>query len=134
MKSNGLTSGIMIVINNDMTAFFDCDDTLVLWDNPNDGTEKIYIKNELGNELPVWPHTRHIEKLRQHHLRGHYVVVWSAGGHAWCEDVVNQLNLESYVDLIICKPQWAWDDLTPNEFIRRCYIKPGEKDEATRKA
>lgn len=113
-----------------MTAYFDVDETLVLWGYRSEDSDAIKIESPDGliSEY-VMPHAPHILKLKHHKARGQLVVVWSAGGHEWAEAVVKRLGLEAYVDLVIAKPQWAWDDLTPNEFIRdRCYItyKPAE--------
>lgn len=121
----------MQIIHNDMTAYCDVDDTLILW---QPGPDQLFDDPLFIGGIPVWPHKVHIEKIKQHKVRGHFVVVWSAGGSVWAETAVKLLKLEEYVDLIICKPQWAWDDLPPEQFIRRCYIKPGEKDEPIRKA
>jgi hypothetical protein len=73
----------------------------------------------------VTPHEEHIQKLKEHADRNHFIVVWSAGGYEWAEAVVKGLGLNLYVDLIITKPRWAWDDLPMDEAIdTRCYIKP----------
>lgn len=45
------------------------------------------------------------------------MVVWSAGGWDWAEAVVKTLKLENFVDLVISKPTWTYDDLQPSEFI-----------------
>lgn len=123
----------MIVIPNDKSAFFDCDETLVIWDFDRNLYTGIRITSPDGlvSEM-VNPHIGHIKKLKEHKLRGQLVVVWSAGGYAWAETVVKALGLENYVDYVMAKPAWAWDDLTPNEFIKRCYIKPGEMEEKSR--
>lgn len=120
----------MQVIKNDMTAYVDVDQTLVLWGYTSEDPGAIQIQSPDGlvSEYVI-PHLPHIEKVKHHKARGQLVVVWSAGGWEWAEAVVRKLGLENYVDLVIAKPQWAWDDLTPNEFIReRCYIdyKPSQ--------
>lgn len=120
----------MQVFRNDMAAYFDVDETLVLWypsgSNPADLPEEaIEIVNPEDSTIRCWalPHAPHINKLKEHKTRGQLVVVWSAGGHAWAEATVKRLGLERYVDVVLAKPAWAWDDLTPNEFIhQRCYI------------
>jgi hypothetical protein len=71
---------------------------------------------------PSWktillPHRLHIEQLRKHKMRGHTVIVWSAGGYDWAAAVVKTLGLENIVDLVISKPIWVYDDLPPNEFM-----------------
>lgn len=116
----------MLVLKNDMTAYFDVDDTLVMWGASPDDPKAMQITSKDGL-VSAWvtPHERHIKKMIEHKVRGQLVVVWSAGGWDWAHETVKKLGLSQYVDLVIAKPQWAWDDLTPNEFIRqRCYINP----------
>jgi FMN phosphatase YigB (HAD superfamily) len=88
----------MYVVRSSRIVFFDIDDTLVIWDwkpiNP-DGVGLVSINNPDGacSEL-VMPHNRHIQLLRQFKARGHTVVVWSQGGHAWAESVCKTLGID----------------------------------------
>lgn len=134
-------------------TYFDVDDTLVMWNRPaaddpdaieitcpTSRTERFLLEmTDDGNLEPdtptetvsvgTWterlkPHKKHIEQLKLHKLRGHTVIVWSAGGWEWAEAVVRALKLEQYVDLVIEKPMWFYDDLMPNEFMgKRYYMK-----------
>jgi hypothetical protein len=109
------------VIETDMTVFCDVDDTLVLWDSKNPNME---IKG-----IPVEIHHVHVEKLKQFAARGHFIVVWSAGGYEWAANVVKLLGLEETVDLVIAKPRWFFDDLRAEEFmpeVNRIYMPVGE--------
>jgi phosphoserine phosphatase len=68
-------------------------------------------------------HEGHIESIRKHKLRGHTVVVWSAGGAQWAERVVRELDLVPYVDACLAKPTWHYDDLPANEILgKRVYL------------
>lgn len=124
----------MIVVPCKNAVFFDVDDTLVSWNaSPEDlearGVDftcpgSMHDIDNDGNPVycPPWkelllPHRKHIEQLKKHKMRGHTVVVWSAGGYDWAAAVVKALGLESYVDLVISKPIWTYDDLQPSEFI-----------------
>lgn len=128
----------MIKLDEKPTAFFDVDDTLIFLP-ANDYERKtrgisvtssesiVYIN---GNPQPIKlreehivPHTKHIQTLKDHALRGHNVIVWSQGGTDWAETVIKALGLELYVTAIIAKPMWAYDDLEYNEFMpkRRWY-------------
>lgn len=124
----------MIVIPCTQPTFFDVDDTLVMWNSTPEELEtrgvdftcpgSLVTIDEDGEQgfAPEWktrllPHRKHIEQLKKHKLRGHTVVVWSAGGYDWAAAVVKALGLETFVDLVISKPTWAYDDLQPNEFI-----------------
>jgi hypothetical protein len=122
----------MIVIPSVNTAWFDVDDTLVLWNPTKEQLEKDGIEFECPGSLVLvddqllpstpWkaflvPHKVHIEQLKKHKLRGHKVVVWSAGGWDWAESVVRALKLEQFVDVVISKPNWAYDDKQPHEYM-----------------
>lgn len=143
----------MKVLPCSQTTFFDVDDTLIMWNRPSvDDPNAIEITcptsralraiqdlNEDGSLTPdadvepievgtwverVTPHKKHIEQLKLHKLRGHTIVVWSAGGWEWAEAAVRALKLEKYVDLVIEKPTWYYDDLQPHEFMgKRYYLK-----------
>lgn len=131
----------MIVIPCKQTTYFDVDDTLVMWNSTPEELEQrgvdfecpgslVLIDDEL-KESPSWktrllPHRFHIEQLKKHKMRGHTIIVWSAGGWDWAAAVVKALGLETYVDLCISKPTWAYDDLQPNEFIPKPSWKKDE--------
>lgn len=107
----------MIVIPCNQPTFFDVDDTLVMWGYaglPVDGAIEIECR---GIKQYVTPHKKHIEQLKAHRARGHTIIVWSQGGWEWAAAVVKALNLEKFVDLVIEKPQWAYDDLPASVFM-----------------
>ncbi len=107
----------MIVAENDKTVYFDVDDTLLSWDAVNGDPSGIPITDAMGDVSYLKPFKKHIENLKMHSLRGHFVVVWSAGGYEWAASAVKALALENYVDLVIAKPCWAYDDLPSAEII-----------------
>ena len=130
----------MIVLKSDNSVFWDVDDTLVLWSPTVEDREKYGIdiicpgskilKDDGTIDVgPSWterlvPHFVHIEQLKKHKARGHTVVVWSAGGFDWAEVAVRALGLENYVDLVISKPDWAYDDLPPEKYMPKSqYMK-----------
>lgn len=90
----------MQVLKSNHPTYFDVDGTLALW------KEETFIPNEAI-----------ITSIKQHHERGHTVIVWSAGGVNWATRVVLQFGLERYVDYVIAKPSWVYDDLPASEFI-----------------
>jgi len=97
------------IIKGDNTAYFDVDETLVLW------TADEYKVNQ-----PM------VDQLKQHAARGHTVIVWSAGGWEWALRIVRKLNLDPYVNAVMCKPKWYWDDKLAAEFMpktMRYYVK-----------
>ena len=108
----------MVVVDSDKVAFFDVDDTLILWDYKGEAEEYVQI----GEERVV-PHKKHIEILKQFHSRGQMVVVWSQGGWRWAETVVEKLGLKEYVDVVMCKPAWYFDDIPAKEWMGKRYYE-----------
>lgn len=122
----------MIVLPCDQLVFFDVDDTLVVWSPTKEQLDKhgidikcpggyVLLDGELVQSGP-WterfvPHRKHMEQLKKHKARGHTIVVWSAGGWDWAQVAVKALGLEPYVDLVISKPTWSYDDKKPEEFM-----------------
>ena len=110
------------------TIFFDCDDTLVIWEN-SDGTSK--NKNAVtfrfeGRDFKLVPHKKHIELLKRCKKDGYEVVVWSAGSRKWGEEVIKKLKLTKYVDFIISKPTFYVDDLPTKKILhehKRLFLK-----------
>jgi FMN phosphatase YigB (HAD superfamily) len=96
---------------------FDCDDTLVSWKHYPKISKNSIAFNDPSGTVYLNAIKEHIEALKSHKLRGHTVIVWSAGGADWAEEVVKKLGLESYVDAIMSKPNWFYDDLSANEFM-----------------
>lgn len=96
------------------TCYFDVDDTLILWGTSDEDKENFGIR--IGHGMAV-PHKRHIEDLKTMKAKGHIIVVWSQGGSDHAAEVVRALDLESYVDVVISKPMWFWDDLHAHEFM-----------------
>lgn len=113
----------MNVMPDKNTVYFDCDDTLVIWKyNLSDKGKTIEIGGPDFTQR-VLPHLAHIEEVKKAKARGHVTVVWSAGGSAWSEAVVKALHLEKYVDLVVSKPNYFFDDLSPEAFMtNRMYI------------
>lgn len=71
----------------------------------------------------IVPHKAHVGQLVKHALRGHTIIVWSAGGEKWCAAVCKALEIEKFVTLCIAKPIWAYDDKQANDFIKTQYME-----------
>lgn len=96
----------MITLKNPVIVTIDVDDTLVLWKDREYTTNwKVY------------------NQLVRHKIRGHYVIVWSAGGAEWAKKIVDQMDIAHLVDVVMAKPAFMWDDKDPNEWTRVCYDK-----------
>lgn len=121
-------------------TYFDVDDTLVMWRRGKPGDPDVVAvtcppgrhkraAEDMGWEVEEmefstgeWteylvPHKGNIEAMKRHKARGHTIIVWSAGGWEWAHAAVVALGLQQYVDLILEKPRWAYDDLPPNEYM-----------------
>jgi hypothetical protein len=103
------------------TLFSDVDDTLVSWDFTygEPGPDKMEFVDPVdGSTVYLKVIRPTIEAMKLHRLRGHKIIVWSAGDGAWASEVVTKLGLAgTVVDACISKPEWILDDLPASEFI-----------------
>ena len=102
----------MFKIPDGRLAAYDCDDTLVMWDIPEDFPEGDIVTvrcRDYSDRLA--PNKYNIDLLKKFAKRGHYVVVWSQGGSDWAEAVVKALELEEYVQVVMSKPNYFIDDI-----------------------
>ncbi len=92
------------------TAYFDVDDTLMEWQTCSKHDENaVQVRNNghIFYKKAIWPN---IEGLKDHAHAGHIVIVWSKGGVEWATAVITALRLEHYVDIVLTKPDWYYDD------------------------
>lgn len=119
----------MIELKCDQPTFFDVDETLIMW-NPTPEQELkhgIEYTSPEGHKQLLVPHIPNIEQLKKHSLRGHTIVVWSAGGSRWAAEAVKFLGLQAHVALTMAKPLWFYDDKQPEEFMGKPqYLKVQE--------
>ncbi len=122
----------MYVLHSTKAYFFDVDRTLVFTDQE---VTMLGIRTHVsltpvmfgGREFRV--HPEHIRLMKDLKARGHSVVVWSAGGSAWAEQVVRKLELEDVVDLVLTKPDGICDDKAVSEWlpeVDRFYMSVGD--------
>ena len=105
----------MIKMKNIKTCFFDVDNTLV----------KTYVNERPEGSIlvPSWSAVsivaikQHVDAIKSFKARGMNIVVWSKGGSDWAETVIKLLDLTDYVDLIVNKPDWAFDDMPANKIL-----------------
>src|ERR1051325_5468494 len=112
----------MQVIQRDNMVAFDVDDTLVMWDIPEGYEHETIVFDHFGHPARMLPHYKHIELMKQFKARGHFVIVWSQGGHEWAKAVVDKLGIADCVDLVMTKPKWIVDDLPANAWTSRTYL------------
>jgi predicted phosphatase len=116
------------------TIYFDVDDTLVLWDegygNPTLHPEGVELEL-YGSTYKLRPHWKHIELLKKFKKEGYLIVVWSAAGQDWVEEVVRKLDIAEFVDYKLSKPTYFVDDKRPEQFLHyqcRIYLPPEQDD------
>lgn len=116
----------MKVNKSENTVMFDIDETVIHWDEKSpftSGKGKIAITDEYNHRtVYVYPNPVHVHFLKSQKSRGSYVIVWSAGGWAWAEAVIKALGLEEYVDYVMSKPDYYFDDKPADEWMSRVYI------------
>jgi hypothetical protein len=118
-------------------VYVDCDDTLVSWnyDTNCPGPNKIeFIDPEDGEILYLETLPENIKAIKTHKLRKHTVILWSAGGADWAEEVANKIGLGKSVDAYADKPTWFYDDLPASQFMEEhkrihLLLKKRKKDE-----
>lgn len=116
----------MRTLKTEKLIFIDVDDTLIMWSWPEEANEKtIKYKDPYSNKrFEVLPNRPNITLLKEKAFRGFTIIVWSAGGYAHAEAVVEALGLASYVAFIMSKPTAYVDDKDVSEwFPRRIYLK-----------
>jgi hypothetical protein len=114
----------MNIIRCNQPTFFDVDDTIIKWGYANvPGPNTVEITCS-GITQHLVPHKKHIEQIKAHKARGHTVFVWSKGGDLWAEAVVEALGLRPFVDYVLEKPEWYYDDKEAQEFMGKAlYLK-----------
>lgn len=101
----------MRVLKNDKILFCDVDDTLVLYDYPENADNLISVVHPISKSVDILlPHKEHIGILRKFSKQGFFIVVWSLGGWYWAEAVVLALGLKKIVNLVMSKPAYYIDD------------------------
>lgn len=100
---------------------FDVDDTLVIYDFDKEKYQKESVVLKTGiegsNTRVLLPNTPTIELLKSAKRRGHFVIVWSAGGEHWAFEAVKKLKLTKYVDFVMEKPGKCIDDLPTSHWM-----------------
>lgn len=118
----------MKIIESELVMMCDVDDTLVMWGPQYSTSAKcVFVSNPHdGERSRLVPNKGNIKILKDRKARGSFIVVWSAGGYAWAQAVVEALDLEKYVDLIMTKPHAYIDDKQAEDIMgERIYIPYG---------
>lgn len=106
------------------SVYFDCDDTLAMWNDPDKigkygyiGYRKITIKG-----VGFYVHKAHVAKLKQHFLVGDEVTLWSHGGETWARVVAKALKITKFITKYATKPDFYYDDQDYGKLGRRIYL------------
>lgn len=118
--ANDKMDSIVQFFNNSHVVAFDVDQTLVMWDEtpyePGPGKLKFIMP---GNNKTVYlkPHEKHLFTLKTYKPRGFQVIVWSAAGSAWVQEVIKVLGIEKNVDIGMSKLSLYYDDLPADQIL-----------------
>ena len=108
----------MLYLDTDNVIYFDCDNTCIMHDYREEDYKDTIVLDNWGTDMRVFPNKFTIEALKNHHAKGHKVIVWSYGGSKWAREVVRGLGLEEFVDVVMCKPIHSYyDDLPAREML-----------------
>jgi hypothetical protein len=103
----------MKVMDSDRNVHVDVDDTIINWE-PTPLCYEVMINNKL-----FYANMKVIDKMERLKARGYYIIVWSAAGAQWANDVVTACGLTKTVDLCMSKPRFIIDDKPPGEWLER---------------
>lgn len=90
------------------TVYFDTDNTIVY--AASEFPELSHLPKVSIGTRDFYVNTNITEKIKDFYGRGHKVIVWSAGGEDWAEQVVIHAGLINYVYETFTKPDWVFDD------------------------
>ena len=102
---------------------FDVDQTIIYWDPENHpDAPTMEVVTPWGTKTTLGINTWIVERIRQHHVQGHFIIIWSHGGGSWARTVLETLGIEHMATLMISKPGIMYDDTLPNEWTT--VVKP----------
>lgn len=113
-------------------VFFDCDDTLVLWNTSKYNETAPAVCSEFfpPDYITLIPHQKNINLLKKFAKLNYEVIVWSQTGSDWAREVVDILNIKKYVSGYMTKPRFYVDDLPCTAWMgERVWRDPLKDDE-----
>lgn len=100
----------MQVLEYNSITCFDCDDTLLLWqDHRVAAPTKVEFKYG-GETIYLTPHSFHPLFVKHSFERGDLVIIWSQNGWKHAKKTVETLNLQDHVHFVMGKPTRHVDD------------------------
>lgn len=79
--------------------------------------------NYYGTKVYHKPMFNNIALLKAQKQRGYEVIVHSANGWAWAEEVITKLGLIDFVDEVATKPLKYMDDIPADEWMTRIFVE-----------
>lgn len=111
----------MKVNKNENRIFVDVDKTII---TPCNRDDTGYIGfNYYGTRVFNKPMYNNIALLKAQKQRGYEVIVHSANGWEWAEEVIRVLNLKKYVDEVATKPLKYMDDIPADQWMTRIFVE-----------
>lgn len=113
----------MHVIDNDIVASFDVDETLIHWDEANTPDAKWDVEVTHNGVIRRGRiNTKHVNRLKMHRFWGNGVVVWSRSGVSFAEAVVKALGIQQDVNVCMSKPFVNYDDTPVAKWLQERYL------------
>lgn len=110
-------------VSEELVVFCDVDKTLIFEDD-NDNRPQYITLNYYGTQKIYNISNKHIDFLKSLRHRGYYIVVMSANGKAWADEVVDKLGLRNIISETMTKPLKYIDDLDCKEWMgARIYLE-----------
>ena len=112
---------------NENIVLIDIDGTLIIH---TDKENYDHCLNYYGHKKYVKVHTELVQLLKSYKQRGFYIRVHSNNGYRWAKEVINALDLNSFVDSIETKACRFVDDaiVASNEVVGQHVWIPYEKN------
>lgn len=105
------------------TAFFDCDDTLILHQPMGHNCDRCVALRDSKVHL----NDMMINQVRVHKNLGHTVVLWSMRGEWWAREVGAAVGVADAVSVYLSKPSFYYDDLEAEDWLPpRTWINPSK--------
>ncbi len=118
----------MKVNKSEQVICVDIDDTLIIWGEFDKSKHKfiIVVDPHTGKHLELRVHEPHLKIIESRLVRGALLIVWSAGGYAWAEAVLQGLYLQYNESIhVYSKPIAYVDDKKANEWMGdHIYLHP----------
>lgn len=115
----------MQVIKSNRNVVVDTDDTLICWDISEFPEKEQIVVNFVNGPVTLVPHKKNINTLIKFWKLGYNIIVHSGSGYEWAETIVKALDLEKYVNAVMAKPLYYFDDKPAETWLNnRVYRDP----------